>query len=162
MSSEAWFSAFHCEDVGQAELVQKYYKVFSFHNLIYIYMLWRRSGMLWVKCIFSGLWVLYFSYIYVWNIQWLRSAGLVSGTVVAILEVQVKEWLKAVKSFWFSPKFHIWLCCQHQWVYRQVFVLFNEFPLDPAEMSAQMHAWDVSVRVVAMRSFNFNIYFNTN
>lgn len=108
MSSEAWFSAFHCEDVGQAEFVQKYYKVISFQNLVFVYMLWGRFGMLWVKCIFSGLWILYLSYIAVWNIiQWPCSAGLVSGTVAASLEAQVKEWLKTFKSSWFSQKFYI-------------------------------------------------------
>lgn len=41
-------------------------------------------------------------------------------------------------------------------------MLFDEFPLDPAEMSVQMHTWVVSIRVVAMRIFTFNIYVNTN
>lgn len=105
-------------------------------------------------------WPLYLSYIYVWNIvRWLCSAGLVSRTVEASLEVQVKEWLKAVKSSWFSQRFHI---LPTSVVFRQVVVLFDEFPLNLAEISVQMYAWDVSIRVVTMRIFNFNIYFNTN
>lgn len=47
-------------------------------------------------------------------------------------------------------------------MFRQVFVLLDEFPLDPVEMSVQMLAWDGSIRVVAVRIFNFNIYFNIN